>query len=221
MYMEESNEKKRIIRLEIAEMTGINNRYQPEPYEELVKLGKECYLRWSNQNPSEILELQAARDMFKLAGIDPTKRRPSSEALLRRALKEKGYNSVNKLVDIANWCSLDFLLPICVYDSARITGRLHGRIGKEAEGYIAIDNKYLNLSGRFLISDEEGALGSPIKDSLRTRVSQKTEEAVLLIFAPEYVEEEYLEELMGRFTARVLQYCGGRQEDSYHIRCEI
>ena len=49
-------------------------------------------------------------------GIDPTKTRPSSEALLRRVRKGDHLPRINTLVDICNWCSLEFQLPYGLYD---------------------------------------------------------------------------------------------------------
>ena len=57
-------------------------------------------------SPGGVEGVQVARSFFRAIGIDPTKTRPSSEALLRRALKEKPLHAVNTLVDLCNWCSL-------------------------------------------------------------------------------------------------------------------
>src|SRR5215212_7361496 len=46
----------------------------------------------------------AVRSMYKRVGLDPTKHRPSSEALLRRVMKGEALPRVNGLVDVINWC---------------------------------------------------------------------------------------------------------------------
>src|SRR5580765_5100154 len=53
----------------------------------------------------------AVRTMYKRVGIDPTKTRPSSEALLRRVRRGDELPRVNSLVDIINWCSVESQLP--------------------------------------------------------------------------------------------------------------
>ena len=55
--------------------------------------------------------------MYRRVGIDPTKTRPSSEALLRRVTRGDGIPRINSLVDICNWCSLGFQLPYGLYRS--------------------------------------------------------------------------------------------------------
>ncbi len=49
----------------------------------------------------------ATRAMYKRCGIDPTRTRPSSEALLRRVRRGDPLPRVNSLVDIVNWCSAE------------------------------------------------------------------------------------------------------------------
>ena len=60
----------------------------------------------------ESAEITASvRSMYKRVGIDPTKTRPSSEALLRRVRRGDELPRINSLVDIINWCSLETQLP--------------------------------------------------------------------------------------------------------------
>ena len=51
------------------------------------------------------VETTAVRTMYKRVGIDPTKTRPSSEALLRRVRKGDTLPRINSMVDVCNWCS--------------------------------------------------------------------------------------------------------------------
>ncbi len=62
-------------------------------------------------------ERLAVRAMYRRVGLDPTKRRPSSEALLRRVRKGEPLPRINSLVDVCNWCSLEFQLPYGLYQS--------------------------------------------------------------------------------------------------------
>ena len=58
----------------------------------------------------------SVRTMYKKVGIDPTKTRPSNEALLRRVRKGDTIPRINSAVDVVNWCSLEFQLPYGLYD---------------------------------------------------------------------------------------------------------
>ena len=72
-------------------------------------------------------EIAAVRTMYKRVGLDPTKTRPSSEALLRRVRRGDSLPRINSMVDVCNWCSLEFQLPYGLYDASRIDAGL--RIG--------------------------------------------------------------------------------------------
>ena len=74
-------------------------------------------------------ESAAVRTMYKKLGLDPTKTRPSNEALLRRVRKGDTIPRINSAVDVINWCSLEFQLPYGLYDSAKISGAVTMRIG--------------------------------------------------------------------------------------------
>ncbi len=78
-------------------------------------------------------EVDATREMYKRVGIDPTKRRPSSEALLRRVRKGEPFPRINSVVDVCNWCSLEFQLAYGLYDAAKIEGGVTLRIGHPGE----------------------------------------------------------------------------------------
>ncbi len=62
------------------------------------------------------------RAMYRQFGMDPTKTRPSSEALLRRVRRRRLWPQINTLVDLCNRCSLETQLPYGLYDVDRSSG---------------------------------------------------------------------------------------------------
>src|SRR5262245_17553072 len=78
------------------------------------------------------------RSMYSRTGIDPTKTRPSSEALLRRVRKGGELPRINSAVDVINWCSLESQLPFGLYDLDRIHGSIGLRLGAPGEHYAGI-----------------------------------------------------------------------------------
>lgn len=133
-------------------------------------------------NPPE--EIAAVRTMYKRVGIDPTKRRPSSEALLRRVRKGEGLPRINSMVDVCNWCSLEFQLPYGLYDASRIDGDVVLRLGEPGESYPGIRKDDVHVGGRITLADRTGPFGNPTSDSARTMVTADTTRALLIVFAP-------------------------------------
>src|SRR5213593_855629 len=62
---------------------------------------------YAGKPPADIPGVAETRALFHRLDIDPTKTRPSSEALLRRVLQGKGLPRVNAVVDVCNLCSLE------------------------------------------------------------------------------------------------------------------
>jgi DNA/RNA-binding domain of Phe-tRNA-synthetase-like protein len=137
--------------------------------------------KYSKSSPSSIKGLEGAREIYKKIGIDPTKDRPSSEALFRRALKDQ-FPFINSLVDTINFCSLTFLFPYGLYDSEKIKDSIEIRIGKKGDGYETIGKGRINLEGKIVVCDELGPFGNPSADSRRASVSIETKSSLTLIF---------------------------------------
>jgi DNA/RNA-binding domain of Phe-tRNA-synthetase-like protein len=150
--------------------------------------------RFEGRAPGEIGALGYARDLYKAFGIDPTRYRPSSEALLRRVIKGKPLPTIFNAVDLCNLCSLRFLLPLGLYDTAKVDPPVVLRKGREGEAYPGIRKDEVHLHGRPVLADATGAFGNPTSDSLRTSVSPDTASLLMVIFAPASYPAEMMEE---------------------------
>jgi len=128
--------------------------------------------------------IAAVRTMYKRVGIDPTKTRPSSEALLRRVRRGDELPRINSLVDIINWCSLETQLPYGLYDLDRIQGGVTLRIGAAGEEYEGIRKAVVHVADRLTLADDAGPFGNPTSDSARTMVTTATVRALVVIFVP-------------------------------------
>jgi len=82
-------------------------------WEELFKEVKEKYSLESLKN---VPVFRAYRDFFWRAGIDPTKIRPASEALIRRILAGKSIPSINNVVDAYNLASIKTEVALAAFD---------------------------------------------------------------------------------------------------------
>lgn len=126
----------------------------------------------------------AVRTMYKQLGIDPTKTRPSSEALLRRVRKGDDLPRINSLVDVINWCSLETQLSFGLYDASKVVGAVTMRRGVDGESYAGIRKDEVHVGGRLVLADDLGPFGNPTSDSARTAVTEATTSALIVIFVP-------------------------------------
>jgi DNA/RNA-binding domain of Phe-tRNA-synthetase-like protein len=126
-----------------------------------------------------------ARALYRRFGIDPTRVRPSSEALLRRLKKGEPLPRINSLVDVANALSVQLQVPVGLYDLGKVEGdELIVRLGAEGESYTGIRKEQVNVGGRICVADAKGPCGNPSSDSSRTMITTETERAAWIYFLP-------------------------------------
>jgi DNA/RNA-binding domain of Phe-tRNA-synthetase-like protein len=154
--------------------------------------------------------IRHVRSMFREWGIDPSKYRPSSEALLRRVVQGKGLYRVSNIVDIGNLDSIETGWPYGCYDRARIQSPVEFRHGAPGERYEGIGKRVWHLEGRPVLADAEGPFGSPISDSTRSMITEAAVETLTVIYAPAGASDAALEMAMTRLTERLSQFAGGR-----------
>lgn len=154
-------------------------------------------------------EVASVRTMYKKVGLDPTKTRPSNEALLRRVRKGDTIPRINSAVDIINWCSLEVQLPYGLYDAAKIDGDVTMRLGVEGEKYAGIRKDDVNVGGRITVADAIGAFGNPTSDSARTMVTPGTTELLVVVYAPVEVTRQQLDRVVAMTAERLALIAGG------------
>ena len=157
--------------------------------------------------PEPIDVMTAVRTMYKRLGIDPTKTRPSSEALLRRVRKGDGVPRINSLVDVIKWTALESQLSFGLYDAAAIRGEVTVRRGRDGEEYPGIRKDTVHVGGRLILADELGAFGNPTSDSARTMVTSSTADAVVMIYVPAGVADAVAENARRLTIQRIDQFC--------------
>ncbi len=171
--------------LGIIEMKGIKVTESPDELKSMLDaLAVRVARQYTDAPLGEIDTVRRIRSIFHRSGLDPTRYRPSSESLLRRAVKGKGLYFINSVVDLINYFSLKTLCPMGLYDSAMVRPPVEWRPGREGESYEGIGRDRLNLDHFPLLVDGEGPFGSPISDSMRTRVTEACSQILWITFAP-------------------------------------
>lgn len=128
--------------------------------------------------------VRAVRAMFREWGMDPSKYRPSSEALLRRVIQGKGLYFISNIVDLVNLGSVETGWPYGCYDRAKLRPPIVLRHGAPGESYERVGKEMWHLEGRPTLADAEGPFGSPISDSVRTMITDSTRDVLVVIYAP-------------------------------------
>jgi DNA/RNA-binding domain of Phe-tRNA-synthetase-like protein len=173
----------------------------------------ESRLRASPDQPRDLdAALQRTRALYRAVGIDPTKTRPSSEALLRRVRRGETLPRVNTIVDLCNWCSVETQIAFGVYDRDRLAGdAVTLRLGADGEGYEGIRKDRVNVAGRLTLCDAQGPFGNPTSDSLRTSVSAATTRVLFVLFVPAQTSSADARRALDLTAERVAAFAGGTE----------
>lgn len=156
--------------------------------------------------------LEPARRLYRGLGIDPSRRRPASEALLRRVLQGKGLPTVNTAVDAANLTSLTIFLPVGLYDADRLeigSAGVRLTLGDAGDAYEGIGKGEVHLAERPVLKDESGPFGNPSSDSLRTAVTERTRSLLFVLYCPADQPLPDLERALDASAAILMQFLGG------------
>lgn len=160
-------------------------------------------------------DTQSVREMYRRIGLDPTKTRPSSEALLRRVRRGDPFPRVNALVDAVNLCSLECQLPYGVYDRAALDGAITLRLGRDGEAYDGIRKDTVHVAGRVTVADARGPFGNPTSDSARAMVTAATRDALVIVYAPVVTPAARLAAVLDRTAEVVTAAVGGAEADRW------
>lgn len=197
-----------VLAVGVLEAEGVHQDALPAGFdEERERLETRLLQGHVGRASADVPGVAETRALFHRLDIDPTKTRPSSEALLRRVLQGKGLPRVLPAVDVCNLCSLEAQIPLGLYDRDRVQGALHLRVGRPGEGYGGIRKQRVNLGGRLLLADDQGPFGAPTSDSERSAVTAATTRLLVVLFCPPERAGADLSTALERIADRLGRWC--------------
>ncbi len=197
------------VRLGIAVIEGVAVRAADSALAaEIASTAEDLRRRHGGVASGDVPGVEEARALYKAFGIDPTKTRPSNEALLRRVLKGDALYTVNTLVDALNLSSVREQMPFGLYDLGRIAPPVELRRGRPGESYEGIRKAAVNVEGRPVLSDAQGAFGNPTSDSARTMITLETKSALVVAYASAAAAAR-VQGILERTAATLMRYSGG------------
>jgi DNA/RNA-binding domain of Phe-tRNA-synthetase-like protein len=142
-----------------------------------AKVADEIRSRYTLENVKDDPMFRAYRDFFWSVGVDPTKTRPASEALVRRLLAGGKLPVINTAVDAYNLASALSSVPIAAFDADKLAGGLTMRFAREGESFLGIGMKesILLKPNQVLLTDTKNIIAVyPYRDSDDTKVTEET-----------------------------------------------
>lgn len=185
----------------------------PQMFQGRLKLFQESIMfDFDTKELTDFPGLKEWRSVFKKLGIDPSRYRPSSEALYRRLKKQEYIPYIHSAADLNNFFSLQYEIPSGIYDLETISGQITVDIGAEGDGYEGLNNRFINMGDKLLTRDKKGPFGSPITDSKRTAVTRDTTSAIQLLYLKPSMSVKEGKQLLQATEEMFSQIHGGTSE---------
>lgn len=187
-----------------------NSAYSEELWKLIDEQCEKIRQTLTTDTVKDISAIAATRRVYKACGKDPSRYRPSSEALIRRVLQGKQLYQIDTLVDLINLASITYGYSIGGFDAGKFSGdTLSLGVGREGEPYEGIGRGMLNIAGLPVYRDAIGGVGTPTSDNERTKMGLATRRLVALVNGYDGNEETV------RATAQLIirlveRFCNGR-----------
>ncbi len=171
------------IKLGINHYTKITVSESPQMLKGRLQLFQEqLFFELEEKELTDYAGIQAWRTIWRTLGADPNRYRNSVESLFRRIKKQNYIQPFHSAVDLNNFFSLQYELPIGIYDANSIVGNMNFSVGNEEDGYDGLNGRFNSMHNMPFLKDNYSPFGSPFVDSIRTAVTEETTEAIQLFY---------------------------------------
>ena len=192
--------------LGVMECRVQNTAFSDDLWHEIAALTAEIRNTLTFDSIKEQPQIAATRRMYTVCGKDPSRYRPSAEALMRRIVKGNDLYQINTMVDLVNLVSMRYGYSIGGFDADKVEGDVVAGIGREGEPYNGIGRGPLNIAGLPVLRDAVSGFGTPTSDEERTAMSLETSHFLMVVNAydgPALLPElfDYTRQLLDKYAA--------------------
>lgn len=198
---------------------AINNVHVERANAQIEKLKevvyKEVKTKYNIETLKDNLTVRAYRDFYWKLNIDPTKTRPSGEALLRRVLHGDMLPQISTVVDAYNLASMKTIIPISGFDKDLLKPPFQIRFAKKGEAFTGIGMaQSTSLMDRMLVLADEAQVLCiyPYHDSDYTKITGQTQNVVIVGYGAPEITEQQLREAVKTTLEYIKSVSGGKIE---------
>jgi DNA/RNA-binding domain of Phe-tRNA-synthetase-like protein len=199
---------------------GIINNVHVEVENEQIKtlrraVYEEVRAKYNIETLKDNPTVRAYRDFYWRLDIDPTKTRPSGEALLRRILHGDELPRISTVVDAYNLASAKTAIPISGLDKDCLNPPFRVRFAENGETFAGIGMaKPMTLTSKMLIfADQKQVLCIyPYRDSDYTKITERTRNVLIVGYGAQDTAEQQLTEAVEAALVYIKLVSGGEAE---------
>lgn len=171
------------------------------------------------------------REAYALFGAKPSKYQCSIEALLTRIMEGKTIPSVNSLVDMGNYISLKYVIPVGVEDMDKFFGDIELTYAMGEEYFRPIGTVEIQQAkpGEIIYKDKGGVVVRRwnYREAERTKTTRDTRDALIVLEDLNNIPIEEFEKILYEFQDIIERYIGGDvamyilNEDNHELDLEV
>ena len=165
------------------------------------------------ESPAQHPFLRAWRQAYKKFGSDPHQYRCSAESLARRVLKGDALPRINTLVDLYNYISLKYLLPVGGENSDAVSGDVRLAYADGTEPFVRINGTENETppSGEVVYKDSTSVICRRWnwREADRTKMTEYTTNAIMVVDAIPPIPRGLVEDATNELADLVRKYCKG------------
>lgn len=167
---------------------------------------------YNTETLSQLPPILAWRKAYSSFGAKPKKHKSSVESLYRMVLQGVDLRHINKIVDIYNYVSLKYMIPVGGDDMEKVKGDIALKFSRGDEPFIPLNSREMETAreGEVVYTDDEGVLCRRWnwRESDRTKMTEDTKDVVLVVEGLPPVGRKELEAVIKDLSILVSEHCG-------------
>ena len=168
----------------------------------------------STETLSQIPRIASWRRAYSAFGAKPKKYKSSVESLYRMVLKGIDLRHINTVVDVYNYISIKHMVPVGGDDISRVEGDITLRFAFGGEMFRPLNSAEIEhvKEGEVIYTDSVEVLCRRWnwRECDKTKMTEKTEEAMLVVEGLPPVNREDMDKILEELGGLVERFCGGK-----------
>ncbi|MBZ0302587.1 MAG: lysine--tRNA ligase [Anaerolineae bacterium] len=201
------------LRIGVALVRSVQVHAQDDALDALkAKTAEELTQRYQGINLGSLDRIKAYRELYRAFGVDPGKRNPSAEALLRR-ITRGGLPTINTVVDAYNLTSAETLIPMAAYDASRLSFPVELRFARSGEVLEPLGDEAAQPieAGELVYADQARVicLDFNYRDADYTKITLDTQDILLLVDGCGIIPVDEVQDALELAASRIIHHSGG------------
>jgi len=198
----------------IVTAKGIDNTGSNEEIMNLIKEKvKEIRANFNTETLSQNPKIDAWRKAYSSFGAKPKKYKCSVENLYRMILDEIELKHINKIVDIYNYISIKYVIPMGGDDTDKVDGSITLKFAQGNEPFIELNSEETKnpKEGEVVYVDDKEVLCRRWnwRECDKSKMTEETKNVALVIEGLPPITKEEVETITKELSELVQKFCGG------------